>query len=175
MDQELNAVALKLPTFWTTQPESFYGYPLTVPGESVDQKNQVEEPPIHKIREKVHSLHPIPTSKHGSSLKYKVPQNINECEFVFLRNDSSKTPLQRPYSGPFTLINKSRKTFEIDIGGRTEVVSIDRLKPAHIDVEFFSPAVKPKRGRPPKLKCTKIEKDDSKGGSWAPCAPMIND
>ncbi|KII67075.1 hypothetical protein RF11_00979 [Thelohanellus kitauei] len=43
----------------------------------------------------------------------------------------------------------------MDTSGRTEAVSIDRLKPAHIDLIFSSPLVRPSRARPPKPKDTK--------------------
>ncbi|KAK3745739.1 hypothetical protein RRG08_030548 [Elysia crispata] len=59
-------------------------------------------------------------------------------------------PLQRPYSDPYVGLTPGDKTFLLDIGGRAERISVDRIKPA-----FFYPfkpvilAKSPPRGRPP--------------------------
>ena len=69
---------------------------------------------------------------------------------MFVRRDDRQKPLQRPYTGPYKVLDKSDKTFLLDIGGRQEHVSIDRLKPAHVDdSEPVQVANPPRRGRPP--------------------------
>ena len=73
------------------------------------------------------------------------------CNTLNIRRDSHRTPLQRPYEGPFKVLQPGEKNFTIDIGGRKDTVSVDRLKPAHIDPEFQVPvAVAKHRGRPPR-------------------------
>ncbi|VDO75192.1 unnamed protein product [Schistosoma mattheei] len=47
--------------------------------------------------------------------------------------DSVRKPLQQPYQSPFHVISRHEKTFKVDRHGRVEIVSIDRLKPAHVD------------------------------------------
>ncbi|GFR70808.1 Pol polyprotein [Elysia marginata] len=63
-----------------------------------------------------------------------------------------KTPLQRPYSGPHTVLAPVETSILVDMGGRAEQISIDRLKPAQVDptkpVQLQQPA---RRGRPPAL------------------------
>ena len=45
----------------------------------------------------------------------------------------------------------SRSSSQIDIGGKTETISVDRLKPAHVDLEQPAQVAMPRpRGRPPK-------------------------
>lgn len=44
-----------------------------------------------------------------------------------------KRPLTPNYSGPYQVIQKAPKYFTIDIADKHQTVSIDRLKPAHID------------------------------------------
>ena len=65
-----------------------------------------------------------------------------------------RSPLTPPYEGPFRVLHRGEKVFELDIGGRKETVSIDRLKPAFIDL--LNPPVLPSRNRrgPPKKNCT---------------------
>ena len=62
-----------------------------------------------------------------------VPRALDTCTHVFLRTDSVKTPLQSPYEGPFKVLNRTPKHFEILKGDKTDNVSIDRLKPAYVD------------------------------------------
>jgi hypothetical protein len=51
---------------------------------------------------------------------------------VFLRNDTVKGPLQPQYDGPYKVIERGDKHFQIRINNKNTIVSIDRLKPAFI-------------------------------------------
>ncbi|KAH9579242.1 hypothetical protein MS3_00009460 [Schistosoma haematobium] len=62
-----------------------------------------------------------------------LPRELSTCSHVFIRVDSVRKPLQQPYEGPFHVIARHGKTFKVDRHGRVEIVSIDRLKPAHVD------------------------------------------
>lgn len=44
------------------------------------------------------------------------------------------TPTVAPYDGPFRVLRHGDKSLVVDVGGRPETVSIDRIKPAHVDV-----------------------------------------
>ena len=44
-------------------------------------------------------------------------------------------PPQKPYAGPYKLLVPGNKTFILDMDGRQEVVSTDRTKPAHLDID----------------------------------------
>ena len=56
---------------------------------------------------------------------------------------SLRRPIPRPGKGPY-------KFFKIDIGGKADSVSIDRLKPAHLDPDLpVQVSLPPRRGRPP--------------------------
>ncbi len=57
--------------------------------------------------------------------------------------------LQPLYAGPYQVLSGSDKCFTAEIGGKAEVVSIDRLKP-HLGQALVVPAPPPTRGRPPK-------------------------
>ena len=80
-----------------------------------------------------------------------VPRDLQQAKFVFIRRNAHRTPLQRPYEGPFKVIQAGSKTFQIDIGGKTETIPVDRLQPAHTDLEQPAQVAMPRpRGRPPK-------------------------
>ena len=75
---------------------------------------------------------PLPTSRHCTGT-VSVPPNLAHSEFVFVRR-GTKSTLQAPYEGPFKVLVHGDKTFSIDYGGRPETISVDRLKPAHLDL-----------------------------------------
>ena len=134
----------------TSSAELVYGSPLTVPGDFVATTADTEKPRdfLPALREKVANFRPIPTSQHGTPASY-VPKPLQHSQYVFVRRDAHRTPLQSPYEGPYKVVTAGSKTFDIDKGGRTETVSVDRLKPSHSDFPL-QPPVPAKRGRPKK-------------------------
>ncbi len=54
------------------------------------------------------------------------------------------------YEGPFAVVQSGEKVFQVRVGPRVEVVSVDRLKP-HMGADVPRPASPPSRGRPPLL------------------------
>ncbi|VDP42676.1 unnamed protein product [Schistosoma margrebowiei] len=67
-----------------------------------------------------------------------LPRELYICSHVFIRVDSVRKHLEQPYEVPFKLICCHEKTFKVDQHGRVEIVSIDRLKPAHVDDSALS-------------------------------------
>ncbi len=59
--------------------------------------------------------------------------SLHSTSHVFVRHDAVRKPLQQPYDGPYLVLDRSAKFFTLDIKGRKDTVSIDRLKPAHLD------------------------------------------
>ena len=69
------------------------------------------------------------------------------AEFVFVRDDASKPPLSPLYRGPYKVLERFDKFFLLQIGDKTDSVSVDRLKAVFSPVPV-TPAVPPPRGRP---------------------------
>ena len=108
------------------------------------------------LRDRIGQLSPTPTARH-CQVSSHVPPLLCQSKFVFVRRDSHRSPFQRVYDGPFKVIASGAKTFKIDFGGRSKSVSIDRLKPAHLDVDRPVPFVFPRsRGRPRKLALSSV-------------------
>ncbi|GFO19641.1 Pol polyprotein [Plakobranchus ocellatus] len=103
------------------------------------------------FRAKTQLLKPRPTVYHSKPHTY-LPPSLLTAKYVYIRTDTVNTPLQRPYTGPYTVLAPGEKTFLVDMGGRAERISIDRLKPAQVDpikpVQLQPPA---QRGHPPAL------------------------
>jgi hypothetical protein len=129
-----------------------YGAPITVPADFVDTSGSAVTPNqlLQRLRDIVGSLAPVPISRHGTRAGIFVPTGLLSAPYVFIRRGGYTTPLQAFYTGPFRVIQHGPKTFRLDVGGRAEDISIDRLKPAHVDgsVQLAQP---PRRGRPPHL------------------------
>lgn len=68
-----------------------------------------------------------------------VPKRLTACEFVWVRTDRVRRPLEAPYTGPYPVISRNEKTFVIDVGGSNQTVSIDRLRPACVARDSAEP------------------------------------
>lgn len=69
-------------------------------------------------------------SPRQQNISVYVPSNIDKGNYVFVCDDSVQEPLQASYKGPFRILSNTSKTFKIDIHGRSEIMSIDRLEKA---------------------------------------------
>ena len=81
-------------------------------------------------------------------------QGIETCTHVFLRRIAIAPPLTAPYDGPYKVVARSGRVMKILMKGKVETVSLDRVKPAHLEYE---PTTGPKRQRttPNKKKSSK--------------------
>ena len=57
---------------------------------------------------------------------------LRTCTYVSVRDDGSATSLQSAHTRPFPVLDKEDKYFILDLGDRTDSVSIDRLKAARM-------------------------------------------
>ena len=67
---------------------------------------------------------------------------------MFVREDTSKPPLSPLYRGPYLVLSKYPKYFQVQIGSKSDSVSLERLKPVLSD-HHLVPQLPPWRGRPP--------------------------
>ena len=113
--------------------EMVYGTSLRLPGEYFANANN---PPssteyMEQLQQFVQNLKPVPTRKKDYR-KMHVDQKLSTCSHVFVRHDAVRVGLQRPYDGPFKVLQRSKKYFKLNQNGIIDNVSIDRLKPANL-------------------------------------------
>ncbi|CAG4967877.1 unnamed protein product [Colias eurytheme] len=119
--------------------ELVYGEPLRLPGELVIQAEERRSPNdvadfVSDLRSQMEILRPIPASNHAHKQSF-IFKDLSETTHVLLRDDTVRRPLQAPYTGPYQIIKRRDKTLTLDINGKHTTVSVDRIKPAHIDSE----------------------------------------
>lgn len=114
--------------------EIVYETTLRVPGEFFTSEEMPSNPRIfvENFRVAMQKLRPLPTSHHIKP-RFFYHKRLHDCSHVFLRDDSTRRPLEQPYNGPHKVITRiSDKVFTIDVNGRAVNVTVDRLKPAHL-------------------------------------------
>ena len=119
--------------------EMIYGTSIRLPSEyfspSMECPTSVEY--VHQLQKFVRDFRPVPTRKFASH-PIHVDDELFTYSHVFVRNNGVKVGLQRPYDGPFKVLQRSKKYFKLNLIGKLDNVFIDRLKPADIvDPENF--------------------------------------
>ena len=70
------------------------------------------------------------TTWHTSTPRQEIPESLRRATYVFVRHGARRTPLTRPYDGPFRVLEKGEKFFHVKVGAKEQVITVDRLKPA---------------------------------------------
>ena len=157
--QELWVVLLGMRTsprdnIGASKAELVFGAPITVPGDLITAKNYVLASGHlpKRIRQVAASRTPTQTSAH-SKVTTHLPKDLMTSDYVFVRVNKVLTLLAAKYTGAYKVIERSDKALNLDYGnGLTDWVSIDRLKPAHVDEAAYGPEAAqapalPRRGR----------------------------
>lgn len=121
--------------------ELTYGCTIRLPGDFFGStKPEASDPHtlVQEIRDKIRNLSAVPVKQRDSRSLFIHP-DLNSCEYVFIRVDAVKKPLQPPYDGPYRVLKRGKKVFKIQLPNRYINVSIDRLKPAYVLNEKVTP------------------------------------
>nr|VZI35899.1 unnamed protein product [Spirometra erinaceieuropaei] len=103
-----------------TAADLVYGTSLRLPGDYVE-----------RLRSVMRNLRATPP--RASPANSFIHPDLDKCDFVLVLHDAVRRPLQPPYDGPYKVLRRSDKDVVIDRNGKTDTVSIDRVKPAFID------------------------------------------
>ena len=112
-----------------SQAEAVYGSPLSFPGEFI---KHLEFPLVVFLRktERAVSRFSGPQLHHVISppQPQPLPCAFLAAEFMFFRDDASKPLLALLYRGPFKVLKRCKKFFVLQVGDKSDSVSVDRLK-----------------------------------------------
>ena len=113
--------------------ELVYGTTLRLPGDFFSDPVFVDPSSfISRFRQSMQSQQFVPTQWHGSPNTY-LPPDLHSASHVYVRRDAHKPPLTRPYTGPFRVLRRSDKHFTLEVNGKPEEITVDRLKPAKLE------------------------------------------
>ncbi|XP_037503479.1 uncharacterized protein LOC119378389 [Rhipicephalus sanguineus] len=114
--------------------EMLYGSTIRLPGEFFGERPSTAPTPSEHM-ERLHSwleyLQPNAPRVSRDQRVFSFP-DMNTATHVFVRRDTVKAPLTPAYDGPFRVLSRSHKTVTIRVRDREDVVSLDRVKPAHL-------------------------------------------
>ena len=113
--------------------EAVYGSSLTVPGEFLGSP---ELPPalfLRKIEDTFAGFAAPPPHHVRSFPPQQLLPAFLAANFVFVQEDSSIPSLAPLYWGPYLVLEGKDKYFHLQLGSRTDVVSVDRLNPAFLE------------------------------------------
>ncbi len=118
-----------------TAAEMVYGSSLRLPGEFFTPSPATElDPSSYVSRLKLCMRHMQPSPLSQSTRSSFVSDQLTTCTHVFVRHDAVRKPLRPPYDGPYLVLERHAKYFLLDIDSRRKSASIDRLKPAHLEM-----------------------------------------
>ena len=117
--QLVNGTTLRLPgDYFTSTPTSSQLEPHSYATQLKTIIHKLQSPNICKQKQRTIHIH----------------TDLSSCPYVFVRHDGVRKSLQPPYDGPFKVLQRSSKHFTLDVAGQKKVVSLDRLKPAYMDI-----------------------------------------
>ena len=120
-----------------TLAELVYGITLRIPGEFLASTTDISTPDqtnyATKLKTAMRKLKAIPPCqpKHQH---INVSDLLHTCTHVFVWHDAIRKLLQAPYDGPYKVVNRNKKHFTVNIKGRKEVISVDQLEQAYLDL-----------------------------------------
>lgn len=123
--------------------EYTFGKPLRLPSDFFEPTKPIPgDTNILKIREAINKLRPV-KSTHRENRKIFVHPDLQSCSHVFVRDDTVRRPLKPPYDGPYPVIKRDSKVYQLQLPKRRAFISIDRLKPAYLlnDENFVPPSL----------------------------------
>lgn len=127
-----------------TAAQMLYGSNIRLPGDFYDTSNVKsydDNSFVNKIKDVIDGLKPS-ARESKSPHKIFVHKDLSTSNYVFIRNDAIRKPLQPPYDGPYRVISRNDKVYRIQLPDRQANVSVDRLKPAYILADNESPSEK---------------------------------
>lgn len=120
------------PELGTSAAELVYGQPLRLPGQFFRASKSPTTHPefLKQLRSHFDVLRPTNTSNHSRAQVF-VHKDLATSTHVFVRQDLVRKPLEQPFKGPYQVIKKTDKFFTLQVGNKTQNVTVERLKPCY--------------------------------------------
>lgn len=136
--------------FDSTAAEMIYGCQINVPSDlvnnyddSISSMSQYEF--INKLKEKMKNIRSMATRPSNDNNLY-LPPDLANAKYVWVRKENTRA-LERPYYGPFKVIDRGTRAFKVETQHGDETIGIQRLKPAVVE-KHVTIRLPRRRGRP---------------------------
>jgi transposase InsO family protein len=107
-----------------------FGSSPRLPGNFYKTETQMaSEPFLRQLQQTISDCSFVNPKWHGNS-KQQHLKGLDRCHFVHVQCPPIHATLEKHYEGPFKVVARSAKHFDIDRNGKVDKVSIDRLIPA---------------------------------------------
>jgi hypothetical protein len=133
--------------------EAVMGCQPVLPGEFLNADDTPTNVFLDKIKEASLTT-PRATLHNRTDQPLELPPDLANAELVLIRKDGVSTPLSYRYDGPYKVLRRSLRVFEVQVGNKVEKISTLRLKACHAPHDT-PVALPPRRGRPPSALRTK--------------------
>ena len=115
-----------------------YGTRIEVPTSFfVPDEPEVAEPTSHFLQKLFSEARKFPKPVRSHNKSTFVHKDLATAQYVWLREPSPRTTLSPRYSGPYKVISMTDKVVTLDIDNRTDNVSLDRVKPAYLELDHL--------------------------------------
>ncbi|XP_059096079.1 uncharacterized protein LOC131890689 [Tigriopus californicus] len=128
--------------------QATYGESLRVPGRffSTDPVPPASGTFVADIRCRISKFPFVNPRRHGSVYHSHLRPYLQLIS-CFVRVDACTPPLTPPYVGPYKIIERHSDYFVLDLNGRIDTVTVDRLKPAFRSVDLLPGISEPRVSR----------------------------
>ncbi|XP_033213973.1 uncharacterized protein LOC117171038 [Belonocnema kinseyi] len=118
-----------------TPADLVFGQALRLPGEFLASCKSTDnrEPSsdfAKELRQHLQHLRPVSGTRHAIKTPF-VLKDLATSKSAWPRLDKTRRALQQPYQGPYQIIRRGEKKFDLRINGQDVTVSINRLKPTY--------------------------------------------
>ncbi|XP_054267146.1 uncharacterized protein LOC128989292 [Macrosteles quadrilineatus] len=129
-----------IPEIGVSPAQLVYGEPITLPVDFFEDSKLPNDIPklLARLQDHVKSIRPVPFRHHHKRSIFIHP-DLMTSSHVFIRHNAIRKPLQPTYEGPFKVVSRGDKYFNILLPRGEDTVSIDRLKPAFILQNHLQP------------------------------------
>ncbi|CAI9728976.1 Hypothetical predicted protein [Octopus vulgaris] len=114
--------------------ELLYGTTLTLPDQMFEETNFFNGDVNDYVTRLKRFLTDIPSfTRKLQNVKSFLPSDIKSWTHVYVRNDAAHNSLKYKYTGPFKVLSVTDKTMTLEMNGKKEIVSVDRVKKAYFN------------------------------------------
>ena len=147
---ELPLVLLGIQTAWwegsdCSASELVYSTSFCIPSELLPHESwdlRVSSEFLRQLQDNMRTALAPSMEFHGGCSTYK-PDNLASTGHVYVHHDAHCSPLQHSYDGPIKILEVHEKYYVLDMNGRHDSVSINRLKTAYGKQTYCRPALVP--------------------------------